>query len=387
MTEPTPQQAAEPPFVRLLARWKKFRAERAERNAPGEAMKKFIRRMHWLVRWGTLAYLVTLPICLLLVEWCGERSMIVSVLLYVPPQGWMLPLAVLTPLSLLFRPKFCWLHLLAVVVILCCFMRFHWSSWPEPKGRTLTIVTANLGQRKLHSLNPFFKSQEPDVIAYQDASGFRKVLQHENPDATVAAQNQFLLVSKLPVKNSGLVPGLVYRGKPCAAWFELESEGRPLIIYNIHMPTPRPVFTDLRGRGFLVELIGGKGIYCSEARTAFGQYWDERLRLTDGLIEVLRNEKRPFIVVGDFNMPDHGKIYHQFKSEFTDVFAAKGCGFGLTFPGLALRANPLTIFGPWLRIDYIFADKTQRPIYCRVEPRQSAQHRAVAAMFEMGPAK
>lgn len=385
MTEatPAPKKSSQPPFVRLLERWKKFRADR---NARGDTLKKFIRRMRWFLKRATLAYLVTLPILLLLVEWRGERNLIFSVLLFVPPQGWMLPLVFLTPLCLLFRPKLCWLHLIAVGVILFGFMRFHWSSWPNPKGKTLTVVTCNLGQRKLHSLNPFFSKEEPDVIAYQDAYVYRKILRHENPASKVTDIGEFILISRLPVKSSGFVNGLVYRGKPCAAWFELEFEGKPLVVYSVHMPTPRTELTDLRGRGLLVELIGGKGIYSSDVRKSYRDYWDERFRLADDLIAELKKETRPFIVVGDFNMPDHGKLFHQFNSEFTDVFAAKGCGYGLTFPGLS-RANPTTWFGAWLRIDYIFADKNLKPLYSRVEPRQNAQHRALVAMFEMGPAK
>ncbi len=377
-----PEQSDDTQLQHLLKRWKKFRSDSATR---ADWLKKFIRRTRWFLKWATISYVIALPIFLLLVEWWGERSLIFSVLLFVPPQGWLLPLVVLMPLCLLFRPRLCWLHLLAVCVVLFGFMRFHWSSWPEAKGHTLTVISANIGQRKIHSLNPFFKSEEPDVIVYQDAANFRKILRRENPNATVAGEGQFLLVSKLPVKDFGLVPGLVYRGRPVAAWFELDFDGKPVVIYSIHMPTPRPEFNKLRGRGFLAELIGGKGIYSSEVRTSCRQYWDERFRLADGLIETLRKEQRPFILVGDFNIPDHGHLFGRFKSEFTDVFAAKGCGYGLTFPGLT--RNPKTWFGPWLRIDYIFANKNLRPLYCRVEPRQNAQHRAIAAMFEMEPAK
>lgn len=377
-----PGRPDETPFQRLLARWKKFWCERNQR---GERLKNFIRAMRWFVKWATISYVITLPIFLLLVEWVGERNLIFSVLLFVPPQGWLLPLVVLTPLCLLFRPKLCWLHLLAVCVVLFGFMRFHWSSWPEAKGHTLTIVSANIGQRKIRSLDSFRASHDPDVVVYQDALNYRKFLRRENPDAAVVGEGQFIIVSKLPVKNSGLVPGLVYRGRAVAARFEVEFDGQLVAIYNIHMPTPRPEFNKLRGRGFLAELVGGKGIYSRDARTTYRQYWDERFRLADDLIAVLRKEQHPFVLVGDFNMPDHGQLYGQFKSEFTDVFAAKGCGYGLTFPGLT--RNPKTWFGPWLRIDYIFADKNLRPLYCRVEPRQNAQHRALAAMFEMEQAQ
>jgi vancomycin resistance protein VanJ len=357
------------------------RAKKLSHRIVGMLPRRFAGAMQRFLKWGTLTYVVATPALLLLVNWRGERSLLTSILLFVPAQGWLSPLILLTPLCLLFRRKLCWLHLLAVCFVLFGHMRFHWSSWPQPKGHTLTIVSANIGQRKISSLNSFCEKEDADIIAYQDAGNRTKFIRRDNPQHFIASEEQFVVAGKLRVKNSGLVPGMMYRGKAVAAWFEIETGGKSLVIYNVHMPTPRPVFSKLRGRGFLAEIVGGKGIYSREVREGYRRYWDERFRLANALIEILRKEQRSFILVGDFNMPDHGKLFRSFNSEFTDVFAARGCGYGLTFPGIT--RSPLTWFGPWLRIDYIFAKKDLRPIYCKVEPRQNAQHRAVVAMFDL----
>ncbi|MBA2594298.1 MAG: endonuclease/exonuclease/phosphatase family protein [Gammaproteobacteria bacterium] len=85
---------------------------------------------------------------------------------------------------------------------------------------------------------------------------------------------------------------------------------------------------------------------------------EARIQLAQKLMERLRSEKHPFLVVGDFNAPSPGYIRRIFSAELTDAAAAKGRGYGLTFPGATL--NPLSLFGPWLRIDYIFASKNWR---------------------------
>ena len=79
---------------------------------------------------------------------------------------------------------------------------------------------------------------------------------------------------------------------------------------------------------------------------------EELHRLARGLLEVLKNEKRPVIVVGDFNTPDHGGIYKMLAAEFTDAFATVGQGYGETFPGDV--HTPVAGFRPWLRLDYQF---------------------------------
>ena len=86
--------------------------------------------------------------------------------------------------------------------------------------------------------------------------------------------------------------------------------------------------------------------------------------LRQNLIQHLKKETRPFLVAGDFNMPSSAYIHGLFASEFNDVFAAKGRGYGYTFPGRSW--NPLSFFGHWLRIDYIFAGPTWEPTDCVV---------------------
>ena len=190
---------------------------------------------------------------------------------------------------------------------------------------------------------------------------------------------EFVLVSRYESKNSGFVPELWGKSGPAGVWFEVDYHGTPIVVYNIHLPTPRPDFERLRGAGFLAELSRGGGIYSKEVRQRFQQSMDERAELLRKLRERLDKEDRPFFVLGDFNIPSGGYLHGLLADKYTDAFAEKGCGYGWTFPGQT--RNPLSLFGPWLRIDYIFSSVDWQTLDCVVEPRQPAQHRAVAAKF------
>ena len=172
-------------------------------------------------------------------------------------------------------------------------------------------------------------------------------------------------------------------GQPVAARYEVQIGGRITAVYSIHLPTPRQQLSRfLGGRRILGDLAGH-----GHRAPAFGNYreWlQERFRLAQALAGVLgEGWVPPMIVGGDFNTPDHGYIYHLFAREMTDAFACVGRGWGLTFPGST--HNPISFFGPWLRIDYFFTGRGWRVTECRPEPGRKSQHKAVFARFEPQP--
>jgi endonuclease/exonuclease/phosphatase (EEP) superfamily protein YafD len=352
----------------------------ADRKDPQGTYQKLLRWVRRLFTVATLAYAIGLLGLLAALEWHGERHWLLSFLLYLPPQGWLLPLAVLTPLCLLVQPKLAWIHLGCLVLVLWLYMGWRFSSQREPRGPTVTLVTNNIGQNNRTSLSPFVAEEQPDIIALQEAGGSVQAWQREYTNRFVAIVDQFVLISKYPVKNSGLTPVRAEKGWPVAAWFELDCGGKPLVIYSVHMPTPRNQLENVKGLGFLAALVGRDGRYGGKLRGYSRDFWDKQIKVAEELAEHLAKEQRPCLIAGDFNVPDHGAIYHAFASRFTDAFAARGRGYGFTFPGYT--RNPLTAFGPWLRLDYIWSGASFRPIHCRTEPDRKSQHRAVAARFE-----
>jgi vancomycin resistance protein VanJ len=76
-------------------------------------------------------------------------------------------------------------------------------------------------------------------------------------------------------------------------------------------------------------------------------------------------------------MPPDGYVHRVVAWGLLDAFEQAGRGFGFTFP--CDTGNPLTLGGPWLRIDYVLAGPGWHANDCRVEPDRRSQHRAVVA--------
>ncbi|MFN7138551.1 MAG: endonuclease/exonuclease/phosphatase family protein, partial [Limisphaerales bacterium] len=320
-----------------------------------------------------VGYVLFLLVFLFFVRWTGERFWLSSLILLLPAQIWLIPLFLLLPLALLFQRRSVWVLIVGAAVVMLGYLDFRWSIERAPtSGPTLSILSNNIGQRKTRTMWPFLRAEAPDIFAHQEAPNHKPAISSENPGYYVAAHGEFLLASRFEILDSGFVPHLRARTGPVAAWFEIDFHGTPIVIYNVHMPTPRNEVNKLRGAGFLFELARFGGIYSREARATYKQSLEFRRQLAMDLLAHLRNEKRPFIVVGDFNMAETGYLRRLYAAELNDAFAERGKGYGHTFPGMS--RNPLTLFGPWLRIDYIFTGPGWKTLSYRTEPRQPAQH-------------
>jgi endonuclease/exonuclease/phosphatase family metal-dependent hydrolase len=185
-------------------------------------------------------------------------------------------------------------------------------------------------------------------------------------------------ISKLPVASAAILDWPRWRGAPVAAVFDIPWQGRDVAIYAVHMPTPRGDFAKLAGLGLLRELAGrnrrrSDGMSFAEAMTA-------RVQLAGDLSGVFARERRPFVALGDFNMPPNGYVHRVITQGLTDCFEKVGVGFGFTFP--CDTSNPVTLGGPWLRLDYILTGPGWHTEDFRVEPDRRSQHRAVVATLD-----
>jgi endonuclease/exonuclease/phosphatase (EEP) superfamily protein YafD len=332
----------------------------------------------------TLLYGVAMIIGWLIVSRVGERHWLTSLVLFAPVALCWMPLLVVYPLGLLFCRSACVLQIGFVAVVHLWFTPFHWSRSTEAEGDSLTVISNNAGQRRIATLFPLVDSAKPDLVALQEvapAAGLALAMRDERLHR--AQQGEFALLSRFPIVDSGLVEDLTFEERTVAAWFTVEIGGQQVVVYNIRLPSPRRDFHRLRGRGFLAELPRLGGIYSASVWSAYRASLAERVELAEQLALRLAAESRPFIAVGDLNAPSQGYVRRLFCLQAVDAFAATGRGFGLTFPGRT--RNPLAFFGPWQRLDYIFTGTGFRPLECRVEPRQRAQHRAVVARLEFTP--
>ena len=325
----------------------------------------------------TRLYLAGLIVLLLALEWWGERHWLLSLAIFAPPQALLAPLAILAPVALLVRPRLLLWYGACVALVAFGYMTFRRHSRPAANTKVLTVVTHNVGEGNRQQFFSFLEAENPDVIALQDARFRAADYAGRFPDRYVAASGEFCLISRHLIQQSKTLEAPKWHGRPVAARYEVICEGQPLVIYNVHMPTPRGQFSHVFSRRFVRDLfVEDEG---GAPAGSYREWIDARIELARGLARVFAAEKQPFIACGDFNMPDHGYIYHLFADEMTDAFAHAGRGWGLTFPGET--RNPATFFGPWLRLDFVFAGRGWEPVFCNPESGRKSQHRAVVAHF------
>jgi endonuclease/exonuclease/phosphatase (EEP) superfamily protein YafD len=322
------------------------------------------------------SYAICLLLLFLAMELAGERVWPLAVLLYLPQWVFLLPLIVLVPAALLAEVSLgAYATLLGIVIIFFWHMPFYPGIGGGSDRIQMKIITNNYAENHGLSIKPFIAAEDPDFVALEDARGLWPAFQRLYPNRYVTGTGQFTFISRAPVKSVTSLGWPLWRGNPVAAVFEVPWHGEDLAIYTVHMPTPRGDFAKLTGLGFIREILGR-----NKARSdgmSFADSMTARVELARELATVFQNEKRPFVAVGDFNMPPDGYVHHVITWGLIDCFEQAGRGFGFTFP--CDRHNPLTLGGPWLRIDYVLAGTDWQTIDCRVEPNRRSKHRAVVA--------
>ncbi len=330
-----------------------------------------------LVSGGTFACLLLLAVLLFALERWGEKQWLLSLLLFVPPQIFLAPLALLFVVALIFRPRLClWIGGAAAAVIFGYMgLRLHSAGSPGPQ--TLTVITHNMGQGSRAQFAKFVAAENPDLLVLQDAAHRGPALESVYPGASVETRGEFTLVSHHLIEQAKLLTQPHWRHRPVAARFVVNFQGKSLAVYSVHMPTPRHQFSRFLSPRIAKDLLEDGDP--SSQLVNYREWIGDRDALARSLAERLREEKLPFIVGGDFNMPDHGGEYHLFANNLSDAFATSGRGCGFTFPGG--MHFPVSLLGPWLRIDYLFAGRGWTPISCAAETGTQSQHRAVVARF------
>jgi endonuclease/exonuclease/phosphatase (EEP) superfamily protein YafD len=346
------------------------------------------RRRYFSVRTLTFAYAIVLLLLLAAMEWRSESFLLLGILSFAPSVLLLLPLVILVPWALWRRQ---WLalglHVVCVLVVLFVFMSFRFGAKSVPEGAVvLTAITHNIGQTSSDAFDNSFPTAKPDVILLQDVAagrGREQDYRHRYPGLKEVTMGQFVLLTPYPVESSRYVDEAEWNHRPIAARFVVNFKGRKIAVYTVHLPTPRRSLAHVVSPRALSEIF-----WLDHAPTdgfpSYRAWLNARVELARDLAAVFDKETLPFIVGGDFNMPDHGILYHTFASRLTDAHATAGRGWGLTFPG-AREGGLAGLVGAWLRLDYWFCGPGWRPIECRVAADEHSQHRAVLARFVLKP--
>lgn len=356
-----------------------------------ESRHSLARKFHLLATISlaiiTVIYLIFLIFLTIGIHWFAERNVALAFFSYLPPQFWILPLPVLLVPSLLCSRKLA----LCQLLILLGFVFLHMDYQLRPFSRfapdpgAFTILSYNRGQHRNQSLQPFKNKIFPDAVALQGAKrrGNRYAAAPEYQEFPFVDEiGEFVLLSKFPITGKERVTlPLGERDYGVAGRFLLDFHGQTIAVYNVHLPTPRDVLSYYRRGAFLYGIFGVPGTPWGAKRKANQKYWDHRVRLASEFALILENDPLPFVAVGDFNMPHHGVAYRLFTRNLEDAHKKAGHGFGYTFPGYT--RNPLTLGGPWLRLDYAFCNDGWKTRDFLTENERTSQHRAVAASFSL----
>ena len=140
-----------------------------------------------------------------------------------------------------------------------------WHGYATSTNTTIRVVTNNIGQDHTKSFKDFANLQKADIIALQDApaDGRGPDFARDYPDRYVAGKDQFILISKFPIRAANVLPwedtaderheaGSKQR---VAAWFELDVNGKPLLVFVLHMPTPRGQLMAMKTPGGLLASL------------------------------------------------------------------------------------------------------------------------------------
>lgn len=321
----------------------------------------------------------------------GERNVTSAYLIYLPPMLWLLPGLFLLPFNLCVNLRAAAWFMLGVLLWTWGWAGFRLGpeapradASPEP-GR-LIVMTYNRGQHGGHSFQPFKNAIQPDVICMQEAGSRASNFKRDPGYAEfpwIASAGEHTCLSRFPIAESTLVPAALESGSGVsrAARFVVDWEGEQVAVYSVHLHSPRDVLRSQSRGGFLLGVFGIPRTPLAEKRRSNQRFWDVQIADATQVLEVVRGDPLPVVVVGDFNAPHVGWISRQFQAHLQDAHQTAGSGFGFTFPGTT--RNPLSLGGPWLRIDYIFADPAWEVLDATTEPDRASQHRAVAATLRL----
>jgi len=263
------------------------------------------------------------------------------------------------------------------------------SQAPTPaEAMIFRVLTHNTGQAGKTSLQEFKAQMQPDVLLLQDAPGRarRYLAAPDNRPLSFAEDiGEFTLVSRYPITRKELITSTATttsQRQPIAARFEVAVGTQTIVIYNVHGFTPRAYVSGPSAfASLLYGIIGLPGTRWAVTRDRIEAFWQAHCLAMQQLKNRIATEHAPCIVAGDFNAPPLGVIHRLFAHSLRDVHECCGSGCGFTFPGIT--HNPLSGFGPWLRLDQVFVSHQWTCLSSIVEPRNPSQHRALAVTLSL----
>jgi endonuclease/exonuclease/phosphatase family metal-dependent hydrolase len=353
----------------------------------GYLMFSWLKKIWLALAWTTL---VTGLLALLGVWFIGQRWHWLAFLMHLPPHAGVLGILMMAAGTWWWRRR----GLSIALLLLGLFIAGPLLGWrshgrrvqdvPLNVPQQLRVMSCNRGQHHEHDLKAFLAQVEPDVLLIQDAFFVNayKAADSEYKRFTHRSRvGELVLLSRHPIMHTELVrvevsPELALRG----AWHRmmratLRWGAQPVVIYSMHLPSPRHP----------LEMYRQGEVFTEQGQEKVLTYWQDHAFLLKAAVDYIEADMResglPTLVMGDLNLPQFGPLYRQLTRRLQDTHSAAGQGYGFTCP--ADLPTRWAARSPWLRIDYILADSHWEVLAHQVEAASAAQHAAVSAVLRL----
>lgn len=351
---------------------------------PGSLQKLYRRCMKalwWLTTLASLIYSLAVPSAMLACDKLAESTWFTACLIYMPWGIWLLPLPIIAMLALLARPL-ALLPLIIPIISVFWYLDFNWTGERKAPEDAWRLISASMGQRSRVEAFKLLDRVNPKLIIMQEAQNLRGYLSYSK-DYNQLREGEYHTISHFSILEATPVqfPDLYF--PPVALRCLLADEhGNAFVLYNVHLPTPRQDFRRMQGRnGLLKTILKREGFLSEYNRKRFEEAMERRVQMAERLADKISQETLPTIAAGDFNVPRRSQSYRIYNRILTDAHDIAGFGTDMTFPGYS--KNPLALFKPWLRLDYIFVNQHWEVYQYRTEKSRQPQHLAVTALLRL----
>ncbi|WP_160148168.1 endonuclease/exonuclease/phosphatase family protein [Rubripirellula obstinata] len=289
---------------------------------------------------------------------------LLTLFLFSPRWAVALPLAILLPATLWFRPRLAWFYAVHCAVIVFAVLGFELRGFQKLDDAAMKtpvhVLTCNIGGGTLdeEALVALVRERKINIVLLQEclprtAKSFYAKLQWNYKH-----QHSLAIGSSMELSDHQMVnrPLRRHARPPVALDCQVRlPDGEEARFVSVHLPTFRPALRKMQEFDF----INGP-----KAMQKQGQAYRsivQRLRDHLATIEI------PTVLAGDFNVPIESTYYQDYWASMTNAYSEKGLGLGYT--------KFTRLHG--IRIDHVLVDECWQVLSTQVGPHLGGDHRPV----------